>query len=104
MWKLVATGFGVATAVLVRKALTRTWSRRRGGAPPGNPADAETSWREAAVFAALSGLAVGLARLLSDRVAAEAWHRVRGTYPPGIARGVRRITETTKRRAALART
>ena len=103
MWKLVATGLGVGAAVLVRKVLTRGWSRRRPGAPPGNPADADTSWADAALFAAVSGLAVGLARLLSDRLAAEAWHRLRGSYPPGIKRGVRTLTETVKRERDLAR-
>ncbi len=83
LWKLVATAVGVGIAMLVRRALKATWTRRAGGTPD-NPADDDTTWRDAVVFAAISGIAVGVARLLSDRATAEAWRKAKGSYPPGI--------------------
>jgi Protein of unknown function (DUF4235) len=99
IWKGFAAAVGVSSAILARQGLERAWRRRKRGAPPDNPADADTRWRDAALFAALSGLVIGLVRMLSDRAAAEAWRRVRGSYPPGIKAGGRRVTETAKRTA-----
>jgi Protein of unknown function (DUF4235) len=86
MWKLFATVVGIGTAVVARRLLDRYWNKRRGRATPGNTADADTQWRDAALFAGASGLAVGLARMVSDRLAAEAWRKAKGSYPPGIKR------------------
>lgn len=85
-WKLFATLVGIGSAVLARRLLGRYWNKRKGGATPGNTADVDTRWREAALFAAASGLAAGLARMVADRVAAEAWRKAKGSYPPGIKR------------------
>ena len=84
MWKLGATLVGVTITMLIRRTMTRAWQHRTGGAPPNNPADDETTWKDAVVFAAVSGLAIGIARVLSDRAAAEAWRKAKGSYPPGI--------------------
>ncbi len=86
MWKLFATVVGIGSAVLARRLLERYWNKRRGRATPGNTANADTQWHDAALFASASGLAVGLARMVADRAAAEAWRKAKGSYPPGITR------------------
>lgn len=66
LWTL---GAGVATlgaAAIARKLLSKGWKARRG-LVPGTPGDGKTSWGEAVAFSLLSGVVVGLARLLADR-------------------------------------
>jgi len=102
-WKILITAVWAGTAVVVRGLIVRGWERRSGGGPPSNTADDDTTWREAVIFAIVSGIALGIARIVSDRAAAEAWRRVRGSYPPGIKRGRRAPVEAGNRKLALAR-
>jgi hypothetical protein len=90
MWRLFATGVGIGTAIVTRRVLRRIWRRYRGGASSRSPAGRHTPFRDAAVFAAVSGVTGVFTRRVSDRVAAEAWRKVRGSYPPGMNGGRRR--------------
>lgn len=74
MWAGLTTVVGLGAATLARKLLAKSWSKRRGFVP-GNPGDGDTSWKEAALFAVVTGATVGLARLLADRAVYEAKHR-----------------------------
>lgn len=85
-WKIFATVVGIVSAITARRVLNQYWSKRKG-AKPGNTANDDTAWRDAVLFAAMSGVGVGLARIVADRAAAEVWRTVKGTYPPGIKRG-----------------
>jgi hypothetical protein len=42
--------------------------------------------KQAILWAALSGVVVGLVRLLVERTAAAAWVRARGELPPGLVK------------------
>ena len=66
VWTVIAGAVALGAAQLAKKALNKGWSTRRGFVP-GTPGDGKTSWKEAAVFAVVSGVAVGLARLVADR-------------------------------------
>lgn len=65
LWGAAATLATLAAGTIARKALTKGWTAKRGAVP--KPGEGDTSWREAALFAVVSGAAVGLARLLADR-------------------------------------
>ena len=84
LWKVVGTVSGLATGMATRAVLQMVWKRVRGGDPPTNPAAPGTSWKEALVWAASSGGAMAVTRLVAQRGAAEAWRAETGTYPPGL--------------------
>lgn len=70
LWAGFTTIITLGAAALARKLMAKTWTKRKGFVP-GPPGDGKTTWREAALFAVVSGAAVGLSRLLADRVAQE---------------------------------
>lgn len=84
LWKIVGTVSGVAAGMATKALLRSLWRRVRGGDPPTNPAAPGTSWREALLWAASSGVAMAVTRLVAQRGAAEAWKAEMGTYPPGL--------------------
>lgn len=83
-WKLLGMASGMASAALTRTVLRAAWRRTRGGDPPTNPASRSTTWMEALVWAASSGVAMGVAKVVAQRGAAEAWKAKTGDYPPGL--------------------
>ncbi|MBW3576695.1 MAG: DUF4235 domain-containing protein [Actinobacteria bacterium] len=84
LWKALGTVAAIAAAALVRNAATAAWKRTRNADPPANPASPYTRWSEAIAWAALTGMLVGIARMLASRGAAEGWRRATGVYPPGL--------------------
>lgn len=79
MWAGITTVVGLGVATLARKAMARTWAKRRGSVP-GNPGEDSTSWQEAALFAVLTGAAVGISRLVADRAVVEAKKRTSSNH------------------------
>jgi len=59
---------GAIIGSLVAMVLKKAWSKATGAAPP-DPRDPEASAREAIVWAALSGLGVGIAGVVTSRLA-----------------------------------
>lgn len=84
LWKAVGTTAGVAAAALTRNLLISAWRRSGRSEPPANPAAPTTGWGEALAWAALTGLAIGIARLVAARGAAAGWQRATGALPPGL--------------------
>jgi hypothetical protein len=83
-WKLMGVGTATAAATATRKAAERVYQTGLGEAPPENPSSPDVPLRQAIIWAALSGVVVGLVRLLVERTAAAAWVRARGELPPGL--------------------
>ena len=84
LWKIVGAGTGIAAASLARSALTAGWRRTRDEDPPGNPASPSTRWPEALGWAVLTGVAIGVARLVATRGAPAGWRKATGSLPPGV--------------------
>jgi hypothetical protein len=84
-WKLMGGASAAAAAGVTRKAAERLYKAGTGETPPENPVAPHVPLRQALVWAALSGVVVGLVRLMVERTAAAAWLRARGELPPGIA-------------------
>jgi len=78
---LVAT---LGATMVARKAMTATWRLSTGKQPPSNPEHPDVSIGEAAAWAVVSGVAVGLARMLATRKAAEYYRRSTGHLPPNL--------------------
>ena len=84
-WKLMGGASAAAAATVTRKAAEKIYHAGTGEAPPEHPSAPHVPLRQALLWAALSGIAVGLVRLLVERTAAAAWVRARGELPPGLA-------------------
>ena len=84
MWKVAGSLAGAAAGWATRAALKAGWRRTKGGDPPTNPAAPSTRWSEALIWAAASGVAMAVTRLVAQRGAAEAWKAKTGRYPPGL--------------------
>jgi hypothetical protein len=84
-WKLMGGASAAAAATVTRKAVERAYKVGTGEDPPENPVAPYVPLRQALVWATLSGVLVGLVRLLVERTAAAAWVRARGELPPGVA-------------------
>lgn len=85
VWNGMASGAAVGATLAARPLTARAWRAATGSEPPGNPVRRDVSWRDAILFAMVSGAMVGVARLVAQRLAAGAWHRAKGDYPPGLA-------------------
>lgn len=88
-WKVVSTASGLAVGVAVRALLNKVWGAVSPSElePPLNPADRRITWPEALAWAAAAGAGVGVARLVSDRLAATGWQLATGEPPPGVDTG-----------------
>ena len=81
LWKIVALASGATAGAATRAVLHFGWRRAKGSEPPANPASPRTSWPEALIWAAASGVAMAVTRLVAQRGAAEAWKARTGSYP-----------------------
>lgn len=81
-WQLCAGGAGLVAAMAARSALKRGWRSVRKSDPPLNPESRHVRLSDALLWTALTGAAVGVARLLAARGAAGGWQRLTGTEPP----------------------
>ena len=79
---------GIATGVVVRKvsekALDKAWRKTKHTEPPADPAAPGTPWAEALSWAAASGVAIAVARLLATRGMATAKIKMTGKTPEGM--------------------
>jgi len=86
-WKVVSTLTGVVGALVARKAISAVWSAVSPDGEDGpvlDPADRRFTWRTAVLWTATVGVGVGIARLVSARVAVAGWEVATGTLPPGV--------------------
>ncbi len=83
-WAASGLAATVLATVAARKAMNTTWRLTTGKRPPQNPAHPDVSMGEAVAWAALSGVAVGLARMMASRKAADYYRRSTGHLPPNL--------------------
>ncbi len=70
VWKIIGTAAAVLVGTVANKVVTQGWQKATGKEAPSDPTNPEVDWKEAIAFAALSGLVVGIAKLLTHRKAA----------------------------------
>jgi hypothetical protein len=85
VWNAVASGAAIGAVVMSKPVLERSWRVVFRSDPPGNPAHHDVAWRDALLWALLTGALVGVIRLVAQRAAAGAWYRVTGDYPEALA-------------------
>lgn len=84
LWKLVGGVSGAAAGWATRFLLRTGWRKLKGSEPPANPASPRTTWPEAIIWAASSGVAIAVSRVVAQRGAAEAWKATTGGYPKDL--------------------
>jgi hypothetical protein len=87
MWKLLTTVVGLIGGLLARKALRAAYEaiRKDPDAPsPFDPTNAQFSWVNVVVWALAAGLGLGIAKVVSARLATLGWEVATGTLPPGV--------------------
>ena len=84
IWTVYGLAATTLATILARKALNTTWKVSTGKTPPKNPAHPDVSMGEAVAWAILSGVAVGLARMVASRKAAAYYRKSTGHLPPNL--------------------
>ena len=82
--KVVGIGTGIVARKVSDKALTAAWRKTKNAEPPADPAAPGTPWADALSWAAASGVAMAVARLLATRGTATAKMKVTGQAPEGL--------------------
>jgi hypothetical protein len=83
-WTLFGLAATLGATMAARKAMTATWKLSTGKKPPSNPEHPDVSMGEAVAWAVASGVAVGLARMLATRKAADYYRRSTGHLPANL--------------------
>ena len=99
-----STTAGVLGGLLARKLMRTVYRAIRSDTDPVTPFDPTNprfSWTDAMLWAATAGIALGIAKMISARLAALGWKAATGTLPPGDARGATR--RLISRRVAVGR-
>jgi len=86
LWTVFSLVSALAAAAAARKGLNTSWKVATGKKPPENPADPDVDIWEAVAWATLSGVAIGVARMLAQRKAASYYARSTGHLPPNLKR------------------
>lgn len=81
-WMLTSAAGAVAASLLTRGAISRGWRGVRGEDPPKEVASRSVGWPQALAWGALTGMVVGVARVIGRRGAAAAWEKTAGSPPP----------------------
>ncbi|SDM16143.1 Protein of unknown function [Modicisalibacter muralis] len=76
LWTLVSSGVAIAAGVAARNSMQKTYQRKIGK-PPLDTYDADVGWRHALLWGAASGVLVGMARIVGQRIGSEAMHRAK---------------------------
>jgi len=82
-WKVIGSGSAILAGIIANKIVSEAWKRsgRDDKIDPNNP---DVPIGQAMAFAALTGLAVGAARVLTARQAATYYRKTAGHLPPEL--------------------
>jgi hypothetical protein len=87
MWELESSIIGSVGGLIATKLIRAAYRATRQDKSPDavfDPTSARFSWPDALVWAAAAGVGLGIAKVLSARVAAVGWEVATGTPPPGM--------------------
>ncbi|MEO3937145.1 DUF4235 domain-containing protein [Dermatophilaceae bacterium Soc4.6] len=84
-WKLLGTGAAVLAGSVANKVVSRCWKVVSGKDAPNDPLNTDdVSWREALLFAAITGFAVEAARVAAQRKASQYYEKSSGHRPAAL--------------------
>jgi hypothetical protein len=82
-WKAMATGGAIVAGLLATKAVNVVWAK--AGQDDINPKNPHAPLPDAVLYAAVTGLAVGIARTFIQRKAAAYYEKSAGHLPADVA-------------------
>ncbi len=85
VWNGVASAAAVGAVAATKPMIDGAWRAAVGSEPPGNPVAEDVSWRDAILWALVTGAIAGVIRLVAQRLAAGAWRKATGSYPKALA-------------------
>jgi len=81
-WKVLGTGAAILAGTMANKLVTKGWQVASGHPAPNDPNNLdEVGWKEALLFAAITGFVVQAARVAAERKAAQYYAKSAG-HPP----------------------
>lgn len=80
VWKLLGTGSAIVAGIVSKKVITTIW-KKAGKDSEIDPTNPDIPVGEAIAYAAIAGLAAGLARTFATRQAAAIYQRSAGHLP-----------------------
>jgi hypothetical protein len=86
MWQLESALIGALGAMVAQKSLRvlyRSVRTDKTRTTPFDPSNARFTWPNALLWAAAAGVGLGIAKVMSARVAAVGWELATGSLPPG---------------------
>jgi len=87
-WKLVSTVCGMIGATIAERLMSAAYRAvRKDSEPvsPFDPADTRFTWPDALRWSIAGGIGLGVAKVISARVAVIGWKVATGSLPPGVA-------------------
>jgi NADPH:quinone reductase-like Zn-dependent oxidoreductase len=81
-FKMVAVAVAVPVGKAVSAASSKAWTAARPGRAPVNPRDADTNWKDALIWASLSGVGTAVAQLATTKGADTIWRAMTGHPSP----------------------
>ncbi|MBM6404407.1 DUF4235 domain-containing protein [Phycicoccus sp. CSK15P-2] len=82
-WKILGSGGAILAGIVAKKVVDAAWAK--AGQDTVNPKSPDAPIGKAVAYAALLGLAVGAARTLTERKAAQYYRSSAGHLPKDIA-------------------
>ncbi|MDQ1720363.1 MAG: hypothetical protein QOI26_97 [Pseudonocardiales bacterium] len=79
---MVAVAVAVPVGKMVSAGTSKAWAAARPGRAPVNPRDADTNWKDALIWATLSGVGVSVAQLATTKGADTIWRAITGHPSP----------------------
>ncbi len=86
-FKIVAALVAIPVGRLVTKGTTKAWATARPDDPPVDPKEVDTNWRDALIWAGLTGVGAAIAQLLTTKGADTVWRAMTGKPSPRPKRG-----------------
>ena len=93
--KVLTMAVGIPVGIVTRKAVEKVWIAA-GPDRPRTAADEGVQWSDAIAWAALTGIGMAVADLVTRKGAAELWRTLAGSEPPNS------ITPKASRRVSAA--
>ncbi len=86
-WKILGTGGAILAGVVANKLVSKGWQVASGKPAPNDTSHPdEASWKEAVLFAAITGFVVQGARVAAQRKAAQYYRDSAGHLPKALER------------------
>ncbi len=86
-WKVLGTGAAVLAGAVANQVVSKGWQLASGKPPPNDPSHPdEAGWKEALLFAAITGFVVQGARVAAQRKAAQYYQHSSGQLPKALQR------------------